>query len=104
MNLNDYQDKVMSFRLPTADYEYALLGLVGEVGELFSLLAKAVRDGTDARVVDDGIKKELGDILWFIAAIAKDEGFSLEEIAQANYDKLASRAAHNVLTGSGDNR
>lgn len=103
MQLNDYQYEAMSFRLPTANESYALLNLVGEVGELFSLLAKSVRDGEKADH-EEQIKKELGDILWCLAAVAEDNNYSLDQIAQANIDKLSSRSKRNQLQGSGDNR
>lgn len=102
MDLNEYQTKAMETRLPTATEEYALLGLAGEVGELYSLVAKSIRDGT--QYTDDNLKKELGDILWFIAAIATDIGFTLDEVAQANIDKLQKRKYNNSITGSGDDR
>lgn len=103
MNLNTYQAEAMSLRLPSANEFYAQLGLSGEVGELHSLLAKAVRDGAK----DDiqlNIKKELGDILWFIAAIAADNGYSLEDVAVGNLTKLYKRKNDKTLQGSGDNR
>lgn len=102
-HLNEYQVKAAEFRLPSAGPEYAMKGLVGEVGELFSLLAKAERDG---RKFDHelNIKKELGDILWFVAAIAADNGYELEEIAMSNINKLEARKANGTIQGSGDNR
>lgn len=102
MNLNDYQEKAMSFRLPSASAFYALVGLSGEVGELHSYIAKADRDGTE---VDPYVlQKELGDILWFIAAISDDLGLSLEGVALANLTKLIDRKARDVIKGSGDDR
>lgn len=103
MNFDEYQKQAMSFRLPTATTMYALLNLSGEVGELHSLLAKRIRDG---RPVD--IKalmcKELGDILWSLAAIADDYGYTLEDIAQVNIDKLTKRKAAGTIQGNGDIR
>lgn len=101
--LNDYQNDAMSFRLESATPEYAVLNLSGEVGELCSLLAKGIRDG---RKVDHdlNVKKELGDILWSVAAIAIDNGYTLEDIALANVGKLAARKFNGTLKGSGDNR
>lgn len=104
MNLNEYQNSAMSFRLPSAqDADYALYGLSGEVGELHSLIAKTIRDGAKPDMLDL-VKKELGDILWFVAAIAKDFDYDLETVATANIDKLQSRQIRNALQGSGDNR
>jgi NTP pyrophosphatase (non-canonical NTP hydrolase) len=50
------------------------------------------------------LKKELGDILWYLSAICSDFGISLQDVAQTNHDKLESRRERNVLNGSGDNR
>ena len=105
MEFNDYQDKVLQFRTKTADEMYAVIGLSGEVGELHSLIAKAIRDGVkDEAEFEKNIKKELGDILWFIAAIADDFEATLDEVAQGNYYKLKDRFERGVTGGSGDAR
>ena len=105
MEFNDYQDKVLQFRTKTADEMYAVIGLSGEVGELHSLIAKAIRDGVkDEAEFEKNIKKELGDILWFIAAIADDFETSFDEIATINYYKLKDRFERGVTGGSGDAR
>lgn len=103
LGLNEYQIEAMSFRLPSAKQQYARDGLVGEVGELFSLYAKARRDGIPFDF-DLNVKKELGDILWFVAAIAADHGYTLEEIGQTNLSKLSARKSNGTLQGSGDHR
>jgi NTP pyrophosphatase (non-canonical NTP hydrolase) len=101
--LNDYQAKALSFRMESANEQYAVENLAGEVGELFSLRAKAIRDGRKFDY-EQNVKKELGDILWSVAAIAADNGFTLADVANGNIFKLESRSARNVLGGSGDNR
>lgn len=102
MEINTYQQIANETKLPTADLEYLLLGFIGEIGEVYSLLAKNIRDETD--IDEEKIKKELGDCLWFIATISADFGLHLNDVAQANIDKLNSRKMRNVLTGSGDDR
>lgn len=104
MDFNTYQDKAMVFRMASATPTYALLNLSGEVGELLSLEAKCLRDGYEWKEFLKNAKKELGDILWHVAAIAKDYGFDLQEVAQGNLAKLESRATRGVLQGSGDDR
>lgn len=102
MEMNDYQYKAGGYRMTAADLMYALLGLSGEVGELHSHVAKKIRDG--GRVDPEYICKELGDVLWFVAAIAADYGHTLDEIAHGNLSKLAGRKDRGTITGSGDDR
>lgn len=94
----------MSFRLPSADSMYALLNLAGEVGEVLTLEAKLIRDGASFGDHRTSIKKELGDVLWCLAAIAEDYNLDLSEIAQTNIDKLTRRKANNTIQGNGDDR
>lgn len=102
MTLNEYQMLAMRFRLESADESYALFGLSGEVGELHGYIAKVIRDKFEPDL--DHLKKELGDILWFTAAIAQDLGLDLKDIATSNINKLESRKARNVIQGNGDDR
>ena len=104
MNFFEYEQKAMSFRLPSANSEYAFLNLVGEVGELFSLEAKMIRDGGNIGKYRENLKKELGDILWHLAAVALDNGMTLHDVAVANIDKLANRQKNNTIQGNGDDR
>ena len=103
MNFNEYQNFCQSVRLPTASPDYCVLNLPGEVGELCSLLARAIRDG---RKIDyeQNIKKELGDVLWSVATVALDNGFTLQDIVDGNVYKLTKRKDENKLQGSGDDR
>jgi NTP pyrophosphatase (non-canonical NTP hydrolase) len=88
------------------EYIYPALGLAEEAGEVAGKFAKAVRD-CDGKVDDtrkEEIKKELGDVLWFVSELATCLDLPLEDIAQKNLDKLASRKERGVIHGSGDNR
>jgi NTP pyrophosphatase (non-canonical NTP hydrolase) len=85
---------------------YPTLGLCGEAGEVADKVKKVMRDRGgvfDAEVRDD-LRLELGDVLWYVAQLASELGFDLDSIARANLEKLASRAARNVIAGSGDQR
>jgi len=104
MNFTQYQNEAMSFRLSTADDIYAMMNLAGEVGELLSLEAKGRRDGYNLVDYKENLTKELGDILWCVAAIAEDNLIDLETIAIRNIQKLSSRKAKGTISGSGDNR
>jgi NTP pyrophosphatase (non-canonical NTP hydrolase) len=85
---------------------YAILGLVGEAGELANKIKKVMRDkkGEITPDIDAALKDELGDVLWYIAALATEMKWDLSAIAQANLDKLFSRKERGVLSGNGDVR
>jgi len=85
---------------------YPALGLAGEAGEVAEHAKKVIRD--DDGVVSDerrgAMRKELGDVLWYVAQLANELGLELEDIAAANLEKLLSRQRRGVLSGSGDER
>ena len=85
---------------------YPTLGLCGEAGEVADKVKKVLRDrqGNFSPEVIADLQLELGDVLWYVAQLATELGLELEQIAQTNIDKLASRAARNVIGGSGDRR
>ncbi len=112
MNLNDYQKEAISFAIYPKSKEwdlplYPALGLAGEAGEVAEKIKKLMRD-TDAKILTEDqkreIAKELGDVLWYVANLAADIDYDLEEIAGMNIEKLQSRKERNALKGSGDNR
>ena len=86
---------------------YPALGLAGEAGEGADKVKKTIRDKggnfTDETVKSE-IAKELGDVMWYLAATARDLGYTLEEIAEMNLAKTRSRASRDRVHGSGDNR
>lgn len=77
------------------------LGLVGEAGEFAEKVKKVIRDGTFDREL---ILKELGDVVFYAAALANYFGSDLQEVIDINVTKLEDRKARNVLQGSGDDR
>lgn len=84
---------------------YPALKLTGEAGEVADKIGKWLRGDYEL----DNIKKaeiagELGDILWYIPALANDLGFTLEQIAIFNIRKLKDRKERNTIKGDGDNR
>lgn len=85
---------------------HLVLGLGGEAGEISEKFKKWVRDqdSDESKIDRDDMKKELGDVLWYIAVLSKYLDIDLEDLAQFNVDKLASRQARGTLRGSGDNR
>ena len=85
-----------------ASFRYLIAGLAGEVGELASIFAKHWRE--DGPLTSDNLEAELGDVLWFVAMLAKELGYDLSDVAQNNLNKLADRANRGKLKGNGDNR
>lgn len=82
------------------------MGLAGEAGEIAEKIKKVLRDdnGLITNEKKQEIKKELGDVLWYVSQIATELGLSLEESASFNIEKLTSRKERGKLQGSGDDR
>lgn len=104
MDFDAYQDKAHETAVypPEVGMFYCVTGLCAETGEVADKIAKYYRGDGDLDA--DGLKKELGDVMWFISELSRHLGFSLSEVAQTNLDKLASRQQRNALKGDGDNR
>ena len=85
---------------------YPVLGLTGEAGEVAEKVKKLIRDRNG--VYDDAwveeLKKELGDVMWYVAIIADCFKIKLEDVATGNITKLRSRKERNKINGEGDNR
>ena|SRR5690554_5200053 len=85
---------------------YPTLGLVNEAGEVAGKIKKIFRD-RDGEITDDdreALKGELGDVLWYLTQICTNLGLTLEEVAEANLDKLFSRLERGQIQGDGDHR
>jgi NTP pyrophosphatase (non-canonical NTP hydrolase) len=108
MDFDDYQIAARSTAIyaPQHRITYPALGLAGETGEVVEHVKKMLRDG--AGVMDDErrekLKKEIGDVLWYVANLAADLDLSLNEIAETNIAKLKSRQERGVLHGAGNDR
>ncbi|HNQ31121.1 MAG TPA: nucleoside triphosphate pyrophosphohydrolase family protein [Candidatus Woesebacteria bacterium] len=98
MQAHDYQKKAA--RTLVADPGFPLrgkdamtvwnaMGLAGEAGEVSELVKKGIfhQHGIDSAL----LRKEIGDVLWYCAALCTTLGLSLDEIMQENIDKLAKR-------------
>lgn len=115
MTFEEYEKKA----LETAQYPdfgknllYPTLKLAGEAGEVAEKIGKAWRnsgvyptwpEGMSLQQWD-GLIAELGDVLWYINALAYELGCPLHIIAERNLIKLEDRAARNVIKSEGDNR
>jgi NTP pyrophosphatase (non-canonical NTP hydrolase) len=109
MDFKDYQKlsrKTAIYPNKDKNFIYPTLGLAGESGEVAEKIKKVIRDNNG--VVDDKrkeeLKKELGDVLWYLSQIATELNLSLEEVALFNIEKLSSRLERGKISGSGDNR
>lgn len=110
MEFNEYQKKQNQRKLyPEINppWIYAALGLSGETGEVLEKLKKVFRDEKDFKITPDkleDLKKELGDVLWYLSALANDLNLSLDDIAETNLKKIEERIKNGTLRGSGDRR
>ncbi len=105
MWLDTYQKAAMAYRMSSANKQYAFLNLAAEAGEVMSLEAKRIRDlNYDSDGFKASLAKELGDVMWMVAAIATDHDLYMSDICQANLQKLEDRKSRQVIGGSGDNR
>lgn len=109
MDFDEYQEKAKktaTYPDIGSNFVYPTLGLAGEAGEVANKVKKIIRDKGSVVDEDDRqkIKDELGDVLWYVSQTANEFRLSLEEIALANIEKLASRQQRNKISGSGDNR
>lgn len=103
MNLNDYQKMAARTAIykSTHSIMYPALGLAAEAGEVANKVKKILRDDTFDR---QAIADEIGDVLWYIAALSRDLNIDLHDIAIQNLEKLYGRKSRGTLTGSGDKR
>ena len=123
MELKEYQEKAMTTCMDSSEnFSYMFLNLVGEVGELASKVAKAIRkrqlyigdkgyrndllfdEFPTCIELEEEMMKEAGDILWQLSGLCSVMGWDLQKIADKNLDKLQSRKQRNVIDGNGDNR
>ena len=113
MNLDKYQRRAAEFDLfeSSVDLKYPgflekVLGIAGEAGEVTDKVKKIIRDKGGYASEEDkaAIAKELGDVMWYVANVARYLNIPLSEIAEGNIDKLSSRKKRNKLHGEGDNR
>lgn len=113
MELSNYQTEALRYAAYPErgnNFVFPVLALCEEVGELAGKCKKLMRDKAvfvPGQVsMEDRVElvKEMGDVLWYLAAVAEELNTNLDEIAQKNLDKIVSRHDRGVLGGSGDNR
>lgn len=119
MDLNEYQERAMTTCMESShNFSYMFINLVGEVGELASKVAKAIRKERleinenilqakfatfeETEELNEALMLEAGDVLWELAGLCSAMGWNLNEIAQMNLDKLSARKAIGTIDGNGD--
>lgn len=113
MKFNEYQAKAIKFDLFQSGLSVTgggllekVLGLVGESGEAADKFKKIIRDKGGKIDTEDRLEivKELGDVLWYVSAIATYLDTSFDDVAQINIKKLEDRAKRGKIGGEGDER
>lgn len=113
MNFQEYQEQALEFaQYPQmgANILYPALGLAGESGEAVDKIKKIWRNQgiTNGLIYSDAQKleliKEIGDVLWYAAAMAYELQIPLNTIAVTNIEKLRDRVSRGVVKSEGDNR
>ena len=93
MHFSEYQKLAMASKskdlLGDAQIVNAVMGLNGEAGEVIDILKKHIFQGHD--IDKEHLAKECGDVLWYVAVLAKGLGYELDEIAEINKAKLRKR-------------
>ena len=95
MTFAEYQKEAMRTLanpgLPDGPTKLAVmaLGLTGEAGEVADLIKKHVGHGHPLTKTE--LERELGDVLWYLAAIATMNGIGLSDVAAVNIYKLRRR-------------
>ena len=110
MNIDDYQKKAASYFYggggDTSDTLGLSLGVCGEAGELAEKIKKLYFNKKMKMTDHDKelITKEMGDTLWYLAALADRFDVRLSDIIHDNIEKLESRKERDLLSGDGDER
>jgi len=108
MGFDEYQKRARTTAIYPSDNSiaYLALGIAGESGEVAEKVKKSIRDfgGELSKEYKQAIAYELSDVLWYIANMAYELGYSLETIAEMNLEKLFSRKERGKLGGNGDTR
>jgi len=103
MTFTQYQKSAIATKKqwddPKFERMYLAMSIAGEAGEVIEIIKKHVRDGTEINL--EKLKLELGDVLWYIAALSDAFDLNLDDVAVANIDKLRKRHGES-FSGYGD--
>lgn len=108
MKFSEYEEAAIATAIYPSTHKilYPALGMAGEAGEVANKVKKLIRDGVE-KAPDTwrhDIAAEIGDVLWYCAALANDLNIPLAQIAAQNKEKLEARKERGTLGGAGDTR
>lgn len=103
LTLNEYQSQAGNTqgKEPPEERVFGLLEEAGEVAGVFKRLLRGDYPPEEAMV---RLHRELGDVLWYLARIAADNSWTLQDVAESNLAKLKDRQIRNQILGTGDTR
>jgi NTP pyrophosphatase (non-canonical NTP hydrolase) len=113
MTFDEYQEQALKTAYTDPKYVDTLMdktiwamGVASEAGEVLEKWKKMVayNEGEITEEFIGTLKKELGDVVWYVAVLANSLGLSFEEVMQLNVDKLKDRQKRDVIKGVGDDR
>lgn len=113
MTFDEYQKQALTTAYTDPSYVDSLMdktiwamGVAGEAGEVVEKWKKIVayKGGKVSQEDLAELRKELGDVVWYIAVLAHSLGLNLEDVMQLNLQKLKDRKKRGVIKGTGDNR
>lgn len=110
MQFNEFQKHALETAVFPQKYKviYSAMGLGNEAGEVLGKIKKWLRgDDGEGDISEQrrlALRDELGDVLWYLAVLARDLDLDLDEIAELNIAKLKSRKERDKLEGDGDVR
>lgn len=107
MDLNDYLKKASETAVyPNIrnNWQYTLIGLTGELGELANILKKVIRDHNGVPTIEHykKIEDELGDIFWYLTMLCYEFHFDPNGVLENNIQKLNSRKLSNTVHDRGN--
>jgi len=104
MEFNEYLTFVKTMKVYPEKHAiiYPALGIAGEAGEIAEKVKKWMRG--DKELDKAEVVKEIGDVMWYLASLADDLGYTLQNVVDVNIEKLSSRKDRGVQKGDGDNR
>lgn len=89
MTINEYQIAALRTAPLGDDLLHGAMGVCTEAGEIMDVVKKKVFYGKEPDLVN--LREEAGDLMWYLAVLARAAGMTLDDIAQLNIAKLRAR-------------